>query len=96
MLENEFAKDTVKGKALLELQRLKTVVVDGDTAATDIPIADLKTTDTIQSVVSQDGTSGVLEGELSAEASIPTTGNLQLATTDTTGKKLLVTYWSKP
>jgi len=89
-------KETVKGKALNELQGLKTVVLAGAGAATNIPVTGLKVSDTIQSVLHQDGVSGVMLGELSAEASIPTAGNLQISTTVTTGNKLILNYWSKP
>lgn len=84
--------------AVSELQGLTIRVVAGAAARTNIAISGLKTTDTIVSVIQLDiDTATVRDAvDLTTEASIPTTGNLQVRTTVTTGDKLLVVYFSKP
>lgn len=78
--------------AIQELQRLKVTVVAGAAAVTDIAVAGILTTDTLVAVLHEDGTSGVTQSNLVSEASITSAGNIQLATTATTGDKLVV-YW---
>lgn len=96
MALESLTKETIKGYALNELQGLTCAVVAGTTAATNIAITGLKTTDTILAVIHEDGTTGVTQANLVAEASIPTAGNLQLSTTDTSTDVLIVWYYVKP
>jgi len=94
-LESQHAPRTVKGKAIAELQGFTTKVVAGDAAATDIPVAGIKTTDTLQSVIEfKPATPAVIDR--TSEASITSDGNIQLSTTDTTSSQLTVSYWVKP
>jgi hypothetical protein len=69
---------------------LKTVVVDGAAADTNIPIAGIAVADEIQSVIHYD--TGV-PADITAEVSITSAGNIQVDTTVTTGNKLVVTYY---
>lgn len=95
MLE-EITKDTVKGKAIRELQSLRQLVLAGTTVATNIAAADTTVEGTtIVSVVEFDP-AGPTFADLTAEAEITSDGNLQLDTTDTTGSQLLVWLYDKP
>lgn len=95
----EAARDAVK-----ELQSLTFKVVAGAAAATNIAVAGLDTDDVIVAVLqfnvaADSGTSATGNKiddlvDLSAEASVPTAGNLQLSTTVTTGDKLLVVFFA--
>lgn len=76
-----------QGFAIRQLQGLKTATVAGALAATNIALAGAKTTDHIVSVIEY--AAGV-PTDRTAEASIPTDGNLQLSTTDTSGDTLVV------
>ncbi len=83
---------------LVELQGYTTEVVDGDSSATNIPVAGIATEDTIQSVVGHDpdnGTPALQVLDLTSEASITSAGNIQLDTTDTTGYDLVVSWYNK-
>lgn len=91
MLES-VTKDTLKGKAIKELQSLRTEVVDGDSADTDIPVANITTRDTLESVI--EFAAGV-PTDRTAACSITSDGNIQ-CTADTTGDKLVVRWWDKP
>ena len=64
-------------------------VVDGAAIDTNISVPGLEDGCLI-AVLHEDGASGVTLGNLLSEASIPSSENLQLSTTDTTGDKLLV------
>ena len=68
-------------------------VVTGDAATTDIPIAGIKTTDELYSVIEHDATSA-LPTDHTAEASITSDGNIQLSTTDTSTDTLIVEWAS--
>lgn len=101
----EITEFTLKGKALKELQSLRQVVVAGDSATTNIPIADVTVKNTtILSVVevAHDpagggaGISTLALDDRTSEAEITSDGNLQLDTTDTTGSTLLVWLREKP
>jgi hypothetical protein len=78
--------------ALQELQSLKDVVVSGAAANTDIAIANIKTTDTIKSVI--EFTAGV-PSDITSTVSITSAGHIQ-STSATTGNKLVVSYYTKP
>lgn len=78
--------------AVAELQNFKEVVVAGAAANTNIAIAGIKTTDTLQSVLKFDA--GV-PSSVTGIASITSAGNIQL-TADSAGKTLVVRYWQKP
>ena len=79
---------------------VKFTVVNGTTAATNIAISGIATTDKIVSVVKLDFT--LTEGtpntrawdasDLTSEASVTSAGNIQLSTTDTLGEILLVLW----
>lgn len=84
--------DTVKSQAIKELQRLKTKVVSGAAAATNIALTGIATDDTIQSVVMF--AAGV-PSDVTAEATVASAGNIQLSTTDSTGNQLVVSFWDK-
>lgn len=60
---------------------------DGEVAVTGIT-----TTDAIESILPVDGTSGVPEADVTAEASIPVNGKIGVSTTDLSGKKLVVRW----
>lgn len=79
-------------KAIKELQGEKTVVLSGAAANTNIAVAGIKTTDTLKSAILFDG--GVPSDVLSA-TSITSAGNVR-NTADTTGKKIVLTYYPKP
>jgi hypothetical protein len=93
---------------LRELQGLKVAVATGAAADTDITVAGLKytaaqiaagTADTIIAILEQDGTSGVLAAGVDyvAEAQAGSVASrIQLATTATTGKVLVIFYFTKP
>ena len=79
---------------------LKFTVVNGTTSATNIAVTGIATSDKIVSVVKLDFT--LSEGtpntrtweasDLTSEASITSSGNIQLSTTNTTAEVLLV-FW---
>lgn len=83
---------TVKAEAIKELQRFKTSVVNGAAAATNIPVAGITTSDTIQSVLMF--AAGVPSSVTSA-ASITSNGNIQLAAVNSTGNVLVVNWWDR-
>ena len=91
-LEN-VTQHTDRGAAINELQGLKTAVVAGALAVTNIPVAGISMADTIRSALMF--TAGV-PSDVTAEVSIPSAGNIQLATTDSTGNQLVVDYFVKP
>ena len=79
---------------------VKFTVVNGTTAATNIALSGIATTDKIAGVVKLDFT--LTEGtpntrawdasDLTSEASVTSAGNIQLSTTDTSGEILLVLW----
>lgn len=74
---------------------LKVVVVAGTTAAANIAVSGIATTDKIVAVVrvDLDATAANIDvDDLTSEASITSAGNIQLSTTNTTGDKLIV-FW---
>ena len=83
--------------ATKELQSLTVKVAAGAAAATNIAIAGLDTNDVIVSVLHFNIATATVTDvvDLSAEASVPTTGNLQLSTTVTTGDKLVVIFFAQ-
>ena len=96
MALDQITDQTIKGRAINELQSIKSAVLTGTTADTDIPLAGATVKDTtLKSVLRQDATSGVMEAEISADCAITTDGNLQ-CTADTSGKVLVVEFWNKP
>ena len=73
----------------------KVAVVAGTTAAANIAISGIATTDKIVAVVRVDldaTASNIDVDDLTSEASITSAGNIQLSTTNTTGDKLIV-FW---
>lgn len=83
-----------------ELQRLKTVVVAGANANTNIAIAGIVTSDTLQSVlrhVDPGAATTAAVVDHTAQASITSNGNIQVtvATNTNAGDRLVVTYWDK-
>lgn len=85
---------TNKGRKIYELQSLTTTLVAGTTATTNIAVTGIATEDTLQSVLMQDGTTKAVTN-VSSEASITSAGNIQLATTDSTGNTLIVNWYNK-
>lgn len=79
-------------KALRELQSLKTVVVDGAAADTNIPVSGIKTTDTIQSAV---GFNAGVPADHTSTFSITSAGNVRCSA-NTTGEKITLSYYVKP
>ena len=87
---------------LVSANAVKTTVVSGGAAATDIAVAGIVTGDTLLGVVKLDFT--LTEGvpntrtwaaaDLLSEASVTSDGNIQLGTTDTSDAILLVTWLS--
>ena len=74
---------------------LKVVVVAGTTAAANIAVSGIATTDKIVAVVrvDLDATAANIDvDDLTSEASITSAGNIQLSTTNTTSDKLIV-FW---
>ena len=79
---------------------VKFTVVNGTTAATNIALSGIATSDKIAGVVKLDFT--LTEGtpntrawdasDLTSEASVTSAGNIQLSTTDTSGEILLVLW----
>jgi len=84
---------TDRGAAITELQGLATAVVAGAAAVTNIAVAGMMAVDTIQSVLMF--ATGV-PSDVTADASITSDGNIQLATTVSTGNTLVVSYYAKP
>lgn len=72
---------------LAQLPAIKTAVVAGTTAVTNIAIAGIKAADRIFTSVNL--TDGAVTSEMPA---VTSTGNIQFPTLDTTDKKLLVQY----
>lgn len=70
----------------------KVAILDGDEAATNIPLTGATTDDVLLMVGHQDGTSGLFLGDLTAETSITSDGNLQTASTSTDGNVLVVIW----
>lgn len=85
--------------------KLKSNVVAGTTATTNIAISGIATTDRLVAVVrfnveadTGDNASGDKVADVSdllSEASITSAGNIQLSTTNTTGDKLLVIWYDQ-
>lgn len=74
---------------ILQLQGLKVAVVAGTTAVTNIAVTGILTTGVLKSVLRV--ASGV-PTDVTSEASITSTGNIQLSTTNTTGNVLIVVW----
>ncbi|MBI2300283.1 MAG: hypothetical protein HYU66_15285 [Armatimonadetes bacterium] len=75
----------------LNSNMLKAAVVDGALAEAAIAVTGLAVGDVLLAVIHQ-GDTGVLAGNLLAEADIAEAGQLELSTTDTTDGKLLVLW----
>lgn len=72
--------------------RLKQTLVDGAAADTNIAVSGIAVRGEIVSVIEFD--TGV-PFDRTAEATVTSAGNIQLGTTDTTGSKLLVTWYQR-
>jgi hypothetical protein len=79
--------------ALAQLQALTKSVVDGDTAVTDIPVTGITLGSQLLSVMMF--AAGV-PSDVTADASITSAGNIQLATVNSTGNKLVVEWVPAP
>jgi hypothetical protein len=75
-------------------ENLKLALVNGAAAATNIAISGIATTDLLVQVIEL--TSGAVSALRGGEASITSAGNIQLSTTNTTGKTLLVLWFDRP
>jgi hypothetical protein len=74
---------------------IRYAVAAGAAAATNIPVAGIKRADQILLAVAFEpptSTAGSLMDDVGDEVSIPSDGNIQLSTTATTGKQLLVVW----
>lgn len=93
MARESITPHTRKGRAIVELQSVVTEVVAGTTSATNIAVANILTTDTLESVIMF--AAGV-PSDVTGEASITSNGNIQLSTTNSTGNTLIVRWLDKP
>jgi hypothetical protein len=83
---------------LKELQGFKVVALAGTTSATNIAVTGIATVDTILKcfqVEPDNGTAATMLTDRTSETSITSAGNIQLSTTNTTGKQLLLFYFDK-
>ena len=74
---------------------LRSAVVPGSTAATNIAVTGILTSDVLAAVVRLDRSGTASDINISSvlsEASIPSNGNIQLSTTNTSGDSLLVLW----
>ncbi len=92
MSMEEITDQTVKGRAINELQSVRTQVVDGANPDTDIAVTDITLDDTLESVM--EFAAGV-PTDRTATCSITSAGNIQCSVS-TTGDKLIVRWWDKP
>lgn len=76
-----------------ELQGLKISIGVGALPNTNIPITGINTVDTLITVIQHPG--AALMVDRTAQASITSTGNIQLSTTNTTGDNILVFWFDK-
>lgn len=86
------AKTRAKVNEVVGRSNLKTSVVNGTTAVTNIAVAGITTADEIQSVVMY--AAGV-PSDVTSEASITSAGNIRLSTTNSTGNKLVINWYDK-
>lgn len=95
---SEYAKRG-KAKALVtavkELQGLKVKTLSGAAAVTNIAVSGIATADVLVAVLQFDVSGGNVVNVIDrlSEASVTSAGNIQLATTDTTGDKLVLIYF---
>lgn len=100
-LETLYDDNPPQGKALVkllrELQALKITVVDGAAADTNIPVAGLGATDLVKAILYFPIATGTVTSvaDLTAELQAQTAGNIQIATTVTSGGKLIVIWYDK-
>ena len=81
-----------------ELQGLKFEVLAGAATDTNIAVAGIAVDDTIlkcMMVEPDDGTTSTMLTDVTSETNITSAGNIQLDTTTTTGKQLLLIYYDK-
>jgi len=81
-----------------EIQGLKVNVLAGAAVDTNIAVTGIATTDTILTclqVEPDDGTASTMLTDRTAETTVTSAGNIQLGTTDTTGKQLLFVWYDK-
>ena len=81
--------------AILNNMVIKVNLVNGTTAATNIAVSGIKTTDKLVTVIGLDPdnvTPADQVQDFTSEASITSDGNIQLSTTNTTGFDLLVIW----
>ncbi len=81
-----------------ELQGLRVSVVAGADDDVNIAVTGIATEDTLLSVLQvepDNGSGGTMLTDRTGESSITSAGNIQLTTTDTTGKQLLVIWYNK-
>ena len=83
---------------LQEIRGLKFDVVAGATSSTNIAISGIALVDTLLKVLQvepDNGTTSTMLTDRTGEAAITSAGNIQLDTTDTSGKQLLVVWYDK-
>ena len=101
-LQNKVTELETGQGGLISADAIKTTVVSGAAAATDIAVAGIVTGDTLLGVAKldftlTDGTPNTrtwAAADLRSKASVTSAGNIQLATTDTSDAVLLVTWLS--
>ena len=87
----KIARDTLKGKAINQLQKLKTVVVAGVAAAnTDINVTGVKKGDTVQSAILY--TAGV-PSDVTTGFTINADGKFRSTGATGAGNQLVISYW---
>jgi|GEM_PF-2660877 len=69
-------------------------IIDGGASATSLAVSGITVDDELL-VVKYEGSDGIAVGNLIAEATIDSDGNIKLSTTPTTGGKLEVTWLKK-
>ncbi len=85
-------------KLIQELQGLKFEVLAGAATDTNIAVTGIAIDDTILKclmVEPDDGTTSTMLTDVTSETNITSAGNIQLDTTTTTGKQLLLVYYDK-
>lgn len=92
---DQLSKDTLKGRAINELQSLQAIVVAGGGAGADLTATGLKVADSTLAAVLR-YVAGVPTANLLDEASVTADNTLVCATTNTTGNVLVVWFWNKP
>ena len=88
------SRDTVKGKAIIELQGLKTKVLTGVAIAnTDIAVTGIKTADTIQSALLY---TGGAPSDITSTVTITAAGKIRSSAITGAANQVVLSYWVSP